>query len=58
MNKPKDTLRFLDNFDLALSMDSRMSAARQVTSIEVDVEPLVLRVSFRDIMLVSDHTCC
>ncbi|CEH13766.1 Vacuolar protein sorting-associated protein [Ceraceosorus bombacis] len=53
MDRPKDSLRFLDNFDLTLSLDSRGSGSRQVTSIEVDVEPLVLRVSFKDIMLIS-----
>ncbi|PWN54382.1 hypothetical protein IE53DRAFT_157097 [Violaceomyces palustris] len=53
MNRPKDTLRFLDNFDLTMSMDSRMSSARQVTSIEIDVDPLVLRVSYRDIMMIQ-----
>lgn len=53
MSKPKDTLRFLDNLDLTLAMDSRVTAARQTTSIEIDIEPLVLRVSYRDIMLIS-----
>ncbi|PWZ02331.1 hypothetical protein BCV70DRAFT_172197 [Testicularia cyperi] len=53
MHRPKDTLRLLDNFDLALSMDSRVSATRQLTSIEIDVEPLVLRVSLRDILMIQ-----
>ena len=53
MNKPKDTVRFLDNFNLTFSMDSRAMGLRQKTSIEVDVEPLVLRVAYRDIMLIS-----
>ncbi|SNX84266.1 related to VPS13 - involved in regulating membrane traffic [Melanopsichium pennsylvanicum] len=53
MNRPKDTLRLLDNLDMALSMDSRLSATSSLTSIEVDVEPLVLRVSVRDIMMIQ-----
>ncbi|CAD6910326.1 unnamed protein product [Tilletia controversa] len=53
MNRPKESLRFLDDFDVTMSMDSRMSAARQVTSIEIDVEPLIFRVSYRDIMLIT-----
>ncbi|EPQ26496.1 uncharacterized protein PFL1_05818 [Pseudozyma flocculosa PF-1] len=53
MNRPKDSLRLLDNFDLAMSMDSRVNAAAQTTSIEIDVEPLVLRVSYRDIVMIQ-----
>ncbi|KAJ9479242.1 Vacuolar protein sorting-associated protein 13 [Pseudozyma hubeiensis] len=53
MHRPKDTLRLLDNFDLALSMDSRVNETSSLTSIEVDVEPLVLRVSVRDIMMIQ-----
>ncbi|KAK0532867.1 Vacuolar protein sorting-associated protein 13 [Tilletia horrida] len=53
MNRPKESLRFLDDFDVTMSMDSRMSAARQVTSIEIDIEPLTFRVSYRDIMLIT-----
>ncbi|KAN0063379.1 Vacuolar protein sorting-associated protein 13 [Thecaphora frezii] len=53
MNRPKETLRLLDNFDLALSMDSRMTAAAQTTSIEIDVEPLVLRLSYRDTIMIQ-----
>ncbi|KAK0549054.1 Vacuolar protein sorting-associated protein 13 [Tilletia horrida] len=53
MNRPKESLRFLDDFDIAMSMDSRMSAARQVTSIEIEIDPLTFRVSYRDIMLIT-----
>ena len=53
MHRPKDTLRLLDNLDVALSMDSRVSQTSSTTSIEVDVEPLVLRVSMRDIMMIQ-----
>ncbi|PWN25799.1 DUF1162-domain-containing protein [Jaminaea rosea] len=54
MNRPKDSsLRLLDNFNLALSMDTRSSATRQTTSIEVHVDPLVLRVSPGDVFLLS-----
>ncbi|KAL9941010.1 hypothetical protein V8E36_000498 [Tilletia maclaganii] len=53
MNRPKEALRFLDDFDVTMSMDTRKSAARQVTSIEIDIEPLIFRVSYRDIMLIT-----
>ena len=53
MDKPKDTIRVLDDLDLTVSMDSRADAGRQVTSIEAAIEPVILRVSFRDILLIN-----
>ncbi|GAA5995177.1 hypothetical protein JCM5350_001861 [Sporobolomyces pararoseus] len=53
MDKPKDTIRVLDDLDLTVSMDSRADAGRQVTSIEAAVDPVILRVSFRDILLIN-----
>ena len=41
-------LRILDDFSLQLSMDSSQPNA---TSIHIDIEPLVLRLSLRDILL-------
>lgn len=49
MDRFDDTrLRILDNFSIQMSMDSSQPS---VTNIHVDVEPLVLRVSLRDILL-------
>lgn len=46
-------LRVLDDFSLSLSVDSRTGKSVQsIQIIEMDVEPLVLRLSLRDIMLV------
>jgi vacuolar protein sorting-associated protein 13A/C len=42
-------LRIIDDFSIQLSMDSSKPLS---TSIHVDVEPLVLRLSLRDILLV------
>ncbi|ORY90221.1 hypothetical protein BCR35DRAFT_261800 [Leucosporidium creatinivorum] len=53
MDKPKETIRVLDNFDITLSLDSRADAGRQVTNIELGIQPLILRVSFRDILLIN-----
>ena len=53
MDKPKDTIRVLDNFDITLSMDSRADLGRQVTSIDIAIQPLVFRVSFHDIILIN-----
>lgn len=41
-------LRILDDFSLMLSMDSSQSS---LSSIHIDVQPLVLRLSLRDILL-------
>ncbi|KAL9128311.1 MAG: hypothetical protein Q9217_002989 [Psora testacea] len=45
-------LRILDDFSVAMSMDSRTQGKQtSLTSISVDIEPLVLRLSLRDILL-------
>ena len=45
-------LRILDDFSIQMSMDSRSQSKKSsLTSISVDVEPLVLRLSLRDILL-------
>lgn len=47
-------LRILDDFTLDFSMDNRsLGAFQSVQSIYVEVEPLVLRVSLRDILLAT-----
>ena len=53
MDRPKENIRFLDNFDLTVSLDNRLDGGRQLTAIEIGVQPLVLRVSFRDIFLIN-----
>ncbi|KAL9612615.1 MAG: hypothetical protein Q9167_002785 [Letrouitia subvulpina] len=45
-------LRVLDDFSVQVSMDSRSQGKKSsLTSVSVDVEPLVLRLSLRDILL-------
>ncbi|KAK4695061.1 vacuolar protein sorting-associated protein 13A/C, partial [Lecanoromycetidae sp. Uapishka_2] len=45
-------LRILDDFSITMSMDSRSQGKKSsLTSISVDIEPLVLRLSLRDILL-------
>lgn len=45
-------LRILDDFSIQASMDSRSKGEKaSLTSISVDIEPLVLRLSLRDILL-------
>ena len=45
-------LRILDDFSIQMSMDSRSQGKQSsLTSIHIDIEPLVLRLSLRDILL-------
>ena len=45
-------LRILDDFSIQMSMDSRSQSKKSsLTSISIDIEPLVLRLSLRDILL-------
>ncbi|KAJ3088925.1 hypothetical protein HK100_007908, partial [Physocladia obscura] len=54
-NRKDTTLRFIQNFNLTVVMDSRLSGpGHQLTAINVDVSQLMLRVSFRDINLITD----
>lgn len=47
-------LRILDDFTLELSMDSRaQEKGSSLTSIDVHLEPLVLRLSLRDILMAT-----
>jgi vacuolar protein sorting-associated protein 13A/C len=53
MDKPSDAVRFLDDFDLTLSIDNRPIAAQQMSNIELTLQPVVFRVSYRDIHLIT-----
>ncbi|KAJ3031870.1 UNVERIFIED_CONTAM: hypothetical protein HDU68_011629 [Siphonaria sp. JEL0065] len=54
-NRKESTLRFIQNFDLTMVMDSRLpSPGHQLTAINIDISPLMLRVSFRDVQLITD----
>lgn len=51
MDRFEDTrLRILDDFSLQMSQDS---SKLDITSIHIDIEPLVLRLSLRDILLAT-----
>ena len=54
MDKPNETVRFLDEIDLTLSIDSRRMAQHQMTDIELAVQPIIFRASYRDIMLITE----
>ncbi|KAI8384441.1 uncharacterized protein BYT42DRAFT_612143 [Radiomyces spectabilis] len=52
------TLRFIQPFDISLSMNNNMGTGDQQTNqsmeLEMDVDALVLRLSYRDVMLITD----
>lgn len=52
MGKDTENVRFLDDVDLTLSLDSRSSSSQQLSSIEITSKPIVLRASYRDITLI------
>lgn len=55
--RQNSTLRFIQPFDVTLSMNNNSSArasGNPNTELAVDVESLVLRLSYRDAMLVTD----
>jgi vacuolar protein sorting-associated protein 13A/C len=51
MGSPEDA-RILDDVDITLTLDSRTMSAHQMTSIDITIRPIVLRASYRDIMLI------
>ncbi len=51
MGSPEDA-RILDDVDLTLTLDSRTMSSHQMTSIDIAIKPIVLRASYRDIMLI------
>jgi len=52
MGNLDESVRFLDDVDMTLSLDSRQSAAQQMTSIDIASTPIVFRASQRDINLI------
>lgn len=53
MDRPKERIRIIDDFDITLSMESRSDGGRQITNIELALQALVLRLSTRDVFLVK-----
>ncbi|KAF8974033.1 vacuolar protein sorting-associated protein 13 [Flammula alnicola] len=53
MGKAAESVRFLDDVDFTLSLDSRSSSSHQMTNIEIVAKPIVFRASYRDINLIT-----
>lgn len=51
MGSPEEA-RILDDVDLTLALDSRTLSPQQMTSVDLTFRPIVLRASYRDIMLI------
>lgn len=56
MGKGADDVRFLDEVDMTVTLDSRNSSAHQMTSIDITSKPIVFRASYRDIQLIMTIT--
>lgn len=55
MDRPNDRVRFLDELNVAFSLDTRRRGSQQMTSFEVDIpDPVIFRASYSDIMLIVD----
>ncbi len=51
MGRPEEA-RILDDVDLALTLDKRTLSLHQMTSVDITLKPIVLRASYRDIVLI------
>ncbi|WVQ82769.1 hypothetical protein IAT38_004901 [Cryptococcus sp. DSM 104549] len=55
MDQPRDRVKFLDDLNIALSLDTRRRGSQQMTSFEVEIpDPIIFRASYTDIMLIGD----
>lgn len=55
MDRPTDRVKFLDELNVALSLDTRRRGSQQMTSLEAEIpDPVIFRASYTDIMLIMD----
>lgn len=53
MGGSPESVRFLDDVDLTLSLDNRATDAHRSMDVEVSAQPIVFRASYRDINLIT-----
>ncbi|KAG6890404.1 hypothetical protein C0995_008758 [Termitomyces sp. Mi166 len=53
MGKTSESVRFLDDVDLTLSLDSRSSLSQKTTGIEIAVKPIIFRASYGDLNMIT-----
>jgi vacuolar protein sorting-associated protein 13A/C len=51
--KSEATIRFIEDFEISMSMESHTSANNNITSIVIDITALILKLSYLDIMVIS-----
>jgi vacuolar protein sorting-associated protein 13A/C len=55
MDKPDARVRFLDDLNVALSLDTRRRGSQQMTSFQIEIpDAVIFRASYSDIMLITD----
>jgi vacuolar protein sorting-associated protein 13A/C len=55
MDKPDVRVRFLDDLNVAMSLDTRQRGSQQMSSYEIEIpDPIIFRASYTDIMLITD----
>jgi vacuolar protein sorting-associated protein 13A/C len=47
------TIRFVEEFEISMSMESQNSANHKMTNIVIDLQALIIRVSYLDMMLIN-----
>lgn len=52
MGKGVEDVRFLDDVDMTVTLDSRSTSSHQMTSIMISSKPIIFRASYRDIQLI------
>ncbi|KAK2461917.1 hypothetical protein APHAL10511_006380 [Amanita phalloides] len=53
MGRPSEKVKFMDDVDFTLSLDSRSSVSHQLTSVEIFSKTVIFRASYRDIALIT-----
>jgi vacuolar protein sorting-associated protein 13A/C len=55
MDRPTDRVRFLDDVNIALSLDTRRRGSQRMTILEAEIpDPIVFRASYSDMMLIMN----
>jgi vacuolar protein sorting-associated protein 13A/C len=54
MDQPSERVRFLDDVDITVALDTRGIAGNQSMTLELDVTPVIFRASYTEIMLIVD----
>nr|ODO02780.1 vacuolar protein sorting-associated protein vps13 [Cryptococcus depauperatus CBS 7855] len=55
MDLPHERVKFLDDLNLALALDTKQKGSQRMTSFDVDIpDPIIFRASYTNIMLISD----